>query len=86
MQSYDFYFIYVCLCLKILIYSAYLRGAAVSAAPTKQTVLSPGGAAVSAAPTKQTMLSPGGAAVSAAPTKQVVPSTLLVHLRQVHPL
>ena len=26
MQSYDFYFIYVCLCLKILIYSAYLRG------------------------------------------------------------
>ena len=26
MQSYDFYFIYVCLCLKILIYSAYLSG------------------------------------------------------------
>ena len=26
MQSYDFYFIYVCLCLKNLIYSAFLRG------------------------------------------------------------
>ncbi len=43
MQSYDFYFIYMCVCvLKILIYSALLLGWCTSS----------GGAAVSAAPTK----------------------------------
>ena len=41
MQSYDFYFIYMCVCvLKFDIQCAFSGGAAVSAAPTKQVVLS----------------------------------------------
>ena len=68
-------YIYVCLRLKNLIYSAYLRGCS-SLCCTNQA----GGAIYSVGAL------PGGAAVSAAPTKQTVPSTLLVHLRQVHPL
>ena len=41
MQSYDFYFIYMCVCvLKFDIQCISPGGAVVSAAPTKQTVLS----------------------------------------------
>ena len=53
MQSYDFYFIYVCLCLKILIYSVLSQGVHLSQVhQLSKRVHFSGGAAVSAAPTK----------------------------------